>query len=128
MKVNEMTDHDLDRLLDAARGGGPAPSDALMARVMADAVAAQSRKVVRPALRIRQGYRSLQLLDRLAAAFGGAGALAGVCSAMVAGIFIGIAQPAPVAALTSVLLTGTQVGTVDLFPTGVAFWEEQQND
>jgi len=123
-----MTDLDLDTLLAAARDDGPVPSDALVARVMADAVALQPRPGARPVARPAPDASPVRWLDRLAAMFGGGGALAGVSLAMVAGVFIGVVQPVPVTALTSVLLVGGQLDSVDLFPTEVAMWEEPQND
>jgi hypothetical protein len=124
MKAGEMTDHDLDSLFDAAREARASPSPALMARVMADAVALQPKPVMR-----RGRYPSpLRWLDRLAAPFGGGGALAGISFAMLAGVFIGVVQPAPVAALTSVLLTEVQYDTVDLLPGDMTLWEEAVND
>jgi hypothetical protein len=48
MKANEMTDLYLDTLLAGARKDRAVPSDALMARVLADAVAAQPNPLMRP--------------------------------------------------------------------------------
>lgn len=120
-----MTDLDLDALLAAARDTGPAPSQALIDRVMTDAAALQPRPapVVRPVARGGVGW-----LGRLASVFGGGGALAGVSLAMVAGVFIGVMQPEPVAALTSALLVDTSLGTVDLLPAGADLWEEQTDE
>lgn len=128
MKANDMTDLDLNLLLAAARDDRPLPSEALMARVLADAVAQQPKPLAHPLAVTPARAASTGWLDRLAAVFGGGGALAGVSLAMVAGVFIGIAQPAPVAALTSALLVGASLETVDLFPAEVALWEEQVND
>lgn len=126
MKTNDITerDFDLDALLASARGYGPVPSETLMARVMADAVAVQPQPIERPLARTTAAKMLARWLDQLAAVFGGGGALAGISLAMVAGVFIGVVQPAPVAALTSALLVETQVDLVDLFPTDAALWEE----
>ncbi len=101
-----MPTDDLDDLFAAARADRPQPSDALMQRVLADALAEQPRPAPRPIP--RPG-----LLARIAAAFGGGPALAGVCSAAVAGLVIGYLNP-----VTYDYLTGGQTGTelVDLFP------------
>jgi hypothetical protein len=125
MKTNEMTDLDLDTLLAAASEDRAVPSDALMARVMADAVAAKPNPLMRPQATHAVSGR---WLDRLAAVFGGGGALAGISLAMVAGVFIGIVQPGPVAALTSALLVGTPLESVEMFPSEAALWEDPQND
>ncbi len=92
----------------------PAPSTALMARVLADALAHQPRPAGADASvagRARGGW-----LSALAAAFGGAGALAGVGGAALAGVLIGIVQPAPVTRLADAVL-GVQVASVQLMPT-----------
>ncbi len=124
-----MTDPDLDALLASARDEGPRPSEALMARVMADAVASQPAPRALPVARkVRPAERPAGWLRRLSAVFGGGGALAGVSLAMVAGVFIGVVQPAPVAALTSALLVEGDLGTVDLLPAGTDLWEEQPDD
>lgn len=95
---------DLETLFRAARTDRPAPSDDLMARVLADAAALQPkaaapapRRVAAPApSRARTGF-----FAGLAALFGGGGVLAGMGTAAVAGLFLGFAQPAPVSALTA---------------------------
>lgn len=120
-----MTDPDLDALLASARDAGPRPSEALMARVMADAAASQPAPRGVP---VARNVRPAGWLRRLSAVFGGGGALAGVSLAMVAGVFIGVVQPAPVAALTSALLVAGDPGTVDLLPAGTGLWEEQPDD
>jgi len=124
MKANEMTDHDLDSLLAAARTADRAPSPALMARVMADAMALQPKPASRPVLRAAPS----RWFDRLAEVFGGGGALAGISFAMLAGVFIGVVRPEPVAALTSALLTGARYEAVELLPGDAALWEETGND
>lgn len=84
--MTTMADDDLDRMLAGLRGAGPVPSDALMARIVADAAAVQPgpRRIV-PA---RRG-----LWAGLAAALGGGGVLAGLATAAAAGLFIGLAAP-----------------------------------
>ena len=88
MKGFEMTDHDLDDLFDAARDAGPVPSDALTARVLADADAVMAARVVVPVRPARLG-----LWATLAGIFGGSGAVAGMLTATIAGFYIGFAQP-----------------------------------
>lgn len=117
-------DHDLDRLLTAARGAGPAPGPDLMARILADAAAVQPKASPRrqPAPR-RQGW-----LTGIATIFGGGGALAGISFAMLAGVFVGIVQPAPVAALTQAFAEQEVVDSVDMLPSEAALWAEDQDD
>jgi hypothetical protein len=101
-------DDDLDRMLGGLRGRGPVPSDRLMARVLADAAAQQPRPAA-PRAAGRGWWRGL------AGAFGGAGAVAGLASAAAAGLFLGLAVPAPADALTAALWGGE--AAVELFPT-----------
>jgi hypothetical protein len=115
-KGNEMTQgkSDLDDLFATAAGQRMAPSDALMARVLADAMAEQPRAVqVQPS---RPRAASPGLWARLAAVFGGGGALAGIGTAAVAGVVIGFAQPAGLGTLTEAVW-GTPLETVELIPS-----------
>lgn len=116
------SDHDLDTLLAAARGAGPAPSDALMARVLADAAALQPRP---PVVSTAANPPRRPWFAGLAALFGGGGAVAGISFAVLAGVFLGVVQPAPVAALTAVFLTDEAIGSVDLLPEPGALWTEE---
>lgn len=77
----------LEVFFDAARGATPQPSDALMARVLADAEAMQPKSEPLPRPVRRQGWL---------AALGGWPALAGLATATVAGITIGVADPASI--------------------------------
>lgn len=121
MKGNEMTQGrsdlgstDLDDLLATAATRRMAPSDALMARVLADAMAEQPRVgQVQPS---RPRAASPGLWARLAELFGGGGALAGIGTAAVAGVVIGFAQPAGLGALTEAVW-GTPLETVELIPS-----------
>ncbi len=117
-----MDDKELDDLFAAARAAPPAPSDALMARVMADAMAHQ------PAARPAQAAPELAAPARivpprrrpfwepLAAIFGGTGALVGMGGAAVTGLFIGLAQPAAILSLSEAYLFGT-AESVALLPS-----------
>ncbi len=108
--------------LDAALAALPrlVPSADLQARIMADAAAGQGAAWARPPIaRRRRGP-----WQRLAGTFGGGGALAGMSFALMAGVLLGVTQPEPVAALTSVLLAGSAPDSVDLLPDGDLFWAE----
>lgn len=108
MRMTDMQDDDLDRLLAAAASAPLRPSDALMERVLADALALQPAPVMlrRGPSRSRPG-----LLARIAAALGGGAALAGVGTAAVFGLALGYLSP------TSLdYLTGATVDSAEFFP------------
>lgn len=113
----------VDDLLAAARAARPLPSDALMARVLADAMAEQpaaglslAEAPLAPArVGAGPGRAALRLWQRLVWALGGAGALAGMGTAAVAGLYIGFAQPGGVGGLDEVML-GAPLETVELIP------------
>ena len=121
-----MKEEDLDSLFTAARAAPPAPSDALMARVMADALAQQPAPPRPTGMQAPapQGLGSQRggsqaggsLWGALTGLFGGAGALAGMGGAAVAGLFIGLAQPALLVSLSDAYLGGT-LDSVALIPS-----------
>jgi len=117
-------DDELDGLLAQARATPALPSEVLIARVMADARAMQGGAVVAHApavaLTARPGFWAV-----LTGALGGGGALAGISMATLAGVFLGVTQPAPVAAFTQTYLTGTALDLVDLLPADDALWAEE---
>lgn len=138
MTGNEM-ERDDTRLADffaAARRDAPAPSDALMARILADAEAAMPRGAEAP---VRSGPgrsgpepRRGGLLGWLGGV-GGWGGVGGLATATLAGLWFGYAgltDPTSLAASVSAALTGgaTVAGTTELLPGGepvalVAGWE-----
>jgi hypothetical protein len=61
-------------------------------------------------------------LSAVADWFGGGMSLAGMSAAALAGLFLGIAQPVPVVALTELLRGTTTLDSLDLLPTGGALW------
>lgn len=99
---------DLDDLLGLAARRPALPSEALMERVLADALALQPQAAgFRPAAPApRPG-----VLARLAGVFGGAPALAGLGTVAVMGLALGYYSPA-----TLDYLTGTSVDTAEFFP------------
>jgi hypothetical protein len=103
---------DLDDLFAEARASRSVPSEALTARVLADALAEQPRAA--GAVFVVAGPR-MGLWSRLAALFGGAGALAGIGTAAAAGLFIGYVQPSGLSVLGDAVL-GTPLETVELMP------------
>ncbi len=118
-----MTDEtELDDLFATARTARPRPSEDLMARVLADAYAAQPAPApapaARPAAPPARGFWA-----GLAEVFGGAGVLAGLGSTAVAGVWLGYADPAGLDWLTGTLLPSTS-GEVQLLQADDLFLSE----
>lgn len=99
---------DLDDLLATAARRPAAPSEALMERVLADALALQP---VAAAFRPATAATRPGLLARLAAVFGGAPALAGLGTAAVFGLALGYYSPAALD-----YLTGSPADAAEFFP------------
>ncbi len=112
MQDRENAMDDLDALFGAARARPTVPSDALMGRVMADALALQPapRAVVAPPPPPQGLWRGV--IDF----FGGFGALAGMGSAAAAGLFIGFVQPTGLSDLSAALIGG-QIDSLSLMPS-----------
>ncbi len=105
-----MRDRDLDNLLDLAARTRPAPSPGLMDRVLADALAEQVATPAAPRPPVQgQGW-----LGRLAAAFGGGPALAGVCTFLIVGFAVGYVSPTTLDYLTGGMAAAEPL---DLFPS-----------
>ena len=111
-----MPETGLDDLFAEARAARPVPSEALMARVLADALAEQPRAVVPAVAVLPAGRAQTGLWARIVWAFGGVGALAGMGTAAVAGLFIGFVQPVGLAGIEDAML-GTPLETVELIPS-----------
>lgn len=112
-----LDDDGLERFFDAARRDAPDPSDALMARVLADALAAQPPAAPRPLPRPGVWASLRAALTQLRAALGGWPALGGLATAGLMGLAIGIAAPASMADLATALLgQGADTYLVDLMP------------
>lgn len=103
---------DLDALFAAAKADVAEPSQALMARVMADAAEHQPKPTQRQA---RPSAPVLGFWAGLAAVFGGGGALAGIGSAAIAGLFLGFVQPLDLAVISESLASVT-LDSVELMP------------
>lgn len=86
-------DKDLEHLFAQARSAAPEPSADFLARVLSDAEAMQPAPagIMRSQDRAKLGFRSL--FSSLSEAIGGWPAMAGLASAAVTGIFIGISPP-----------------------------------
>lgn len=111
-----MPETGLDDLFAEARAVRAVPSEALMARVLADALAEQPKAAVPVMSAVPAGRTQTGLWARLAWAFGGVGGLAGMGTAAVAGLFIGFVQPSGFAGIEDAML-GTPLETVELIPS-----------
>ncbi len=121
------SDAELDSLFAEAEAG-LAPSDALMARVLADAAAVQAASVQAGAGQagaVRAGERPVgreappparSFWTGLAAVFGGGGALAGLGTAALAGLYLGFAQPSALTSLTAGFSSDVSIDSMDLMP------------
>lgn len=93
-----MQDKDLDRLFAVARAQSPAPSEALMARVMADALAEMPTTAAEgaalPAPRRASQRRFALLWQGLVAGFGGTSVMASLGLVTVVALGIGYSYPA----------------------------------
>lgn len=108
---------EIEDLFALARSRRMQPSDDLMARVLADALAVQPVAAARPVAARRPvlaGWRG-GWLGAMADLFGGFGALAGVGGAAVAGVMLGFVQPAPVTEMADAVWGVAEV-SVDLMP------------
>lgn len=102
-----MRNKDLDDLLSMAAAQRPTADPALLDRVLADAVAVRPHRPLAGSAPVRSGT----LLMRLAQAFGGGAALAGMTAALLLGLVLGYVSPG-----TFDHLTGNPTEAVDLFP------------
>ncbi|PTE20914.1 dihydroorotate dehydrogenase [Cereibacter changlensis JA139] len=111
-----MRDSDLDDLFAEARTRAPAPSEALMARVLADAATHQPRPAAAP---VRVARPSSGWSSWFAGLRGGALAGAGMMTATLAGVWIGFAQPSSMVSVTDALWQGAvqQIDVVELQPS-----------
>jgi len=119
-------DHDLEAFFGAARRAAPVPSEALMGRVLTDALAAQDaqsvpisapEQMLRPVSQQRPARPGLWA--QLREALGGWPAFGGLAMAGVTGLAIGIAAPGGVMDLTAAVLAvggANDSYLVDLMP------------
>jgi hypothetical protein len=110
-------DDDLDDLFATAAASQARPSDALFARILADADAWQPRPAA-PAP--RPGW-----LATLADWFGGGFSLAGMSAAALTGLYLGIAQPVPLTGLTEFVTGSVTLDSLDLMPSNGALWAQE---
>jgi hypothetical protein len=115
MAMAEMRDDELELFFEAGRAAAPAPSAALLERVLADAQAHQSPRApgrTPPAAAGRRAWAGLL------AALGGWPAVAGLASVMVAGIWLGYAAPDGLDGLSAALWPARDgYDVVDMVPS-----------
>lgn len=115
MVDNEREKFDLDGFFDAAKAQNPEPSNALMARVMAQALEIQIENA--PEIRVMPAPKPNNIWGAMLAAIGGWPAVTGLATATVAGVWIGFSATLGVGdAMVSVLASGQDVYVVDAFP------------
>jgi hypothetical protein len=90
----------LETLFQHARATPPAMSQAMMDRILADAVAQQPNAKLR-------GWRSIWQ------AIGGAPALGGLVTATAVGFWIGVAPPSSLPDIATQIITGTTYAALD---------------
>lgn len=108
-----MRDTDLDDLFAKARAVEPPQSPALLARVYADAMRVQPKPV---AISLAIPAHKQTWWAKLSNALGGKRGLAGLGTAAVAGVMLGLVQPTSVLALTESFFATATVDEVDLMP------------
>ncbi len=110
---------ELGTLFAQARSQPPQADDAFLARVLGDAYAEQPTAAAAPRKRARPG-----LWARLAAAVGGAVAVAGIGTAAMAGLVIGYVQPEPMLTFAGNIGFGVSE-SLDLLPGFDALLSEE---
>ncbi|SIO57292.1 hypothetical protein SAMN05444722_3708 [Rhodovulum sp. ES.010] len=112
MTDRRLTDEDLETLFEAGRAARPAPPDALLARVMDDAITeagGRSAGVIGPVP--RRG-----VLAGLVTGLGGWPALGGLATAGVVGLWIGYVAPGGIDTVRAAMLGGGY-GIADMMPS-----------
>lgn len=118
MAERDLNEGDLDAAFAAARKHAPAPSEALMARVLADAEAAMvARRAPAPEVRQAPGHRRVA---GILGAIGGWGGIGGLATAIGAGVWIGIAGLADPVTMVDGLF-GSAPLSVELMPGADSF-------
>ena len=98
----------------AAQNAALVPPDGLMALVLAGAAREQQRIPAKPPA--APAPAQFGVWSALSSLFGGAGVLAGLGTAAVAGLYLGFAQPGALLQLTDALSGTSGLESVDLMP------------
>jgi hypothetical protein len=112
---------DLDGLFAAAAEQRTQPSGPLVARILHDADALQ------PAPRglVVAAARPVGWFAALADWFGGGLSLAGMSAAALTGIYLGVAQPTPVLALTDLVTGSSTIDSLEVLPSTGTLWSQE---
>ena len=108
--MDKLDDAALAAMFDEARAASLIPSEAMLARILADAEA----QLPRPAALRPQPVRAAEragLWGRMLAALGGRGAAAGLAAASFIGLSVGMFAPDTIAAVAQ----GYSAGTIETF-------------
>lgn len=103
----------------------PAVPDELMARILADAARAQPRSAMAAKSMPTMRLPTITLGQVFADLFGGGGVLAGMATAACAGIYLGLAQPSALSALTLAFAGPSAVDQLDFMPNIDRFLAEE---
>ncbi len=118
-------DLDLDALLAEAAATPTKPSEALSARILADATAMQRPLPAQRGTASRKRFGLWRWVTDLVAGLGGGPAVAGLSLAGVAGLFLGVADPVALQSITALLSSDTtMVARMDLLPATDILWTE----
>ena len=116
----EMEDAGLDALFAEARRDVAAPSDALLARILADAAAEMPRAA--PVTSAPSAAPGGGWFATLLGGIGGWGGIGGLATATLAGVWIGFSGQVGGTTVTDYLASATgSTGTVELFPSADDF-------
>ena len=118
---------DLDALFAEAALTEVKPSAELMQHILADAERLQpkAQPLVRPVISAKPRGGAFGWFTEFADVLGGARAVAGLSLAGLTGLYLGVAQPGAVAALTSLVSgTTTTVEQMDLLPATSTLFTE----
>lgn len=120
-----MRDSDLERFFAAAQADHPLPSSRLLVGILADADAVQQARVM---AQLPQHLPRRRRWAGWIADLGGSGVMAGLATATLTGLWLGVTQPAPVSALTQTLAetfgADAGFGAVELIPALDTFGAE----
>ena len=111
----------LDGLFAEAAERREVPSAGLISRILADADRVQP--VLAPLRRVAPARRGW--LATLADWFGGGMSLAGMSAAAATGLYLGVAQPASVLALSELVTGSVAIDSLDVLPGTGTLWAQE---
>jgi hypothetical protein len=111
---------DLDTLFATAAMHRVTPSVELVGRILKDADDVQAKPPVVVASSPQRGW-----FGTLADWFGGGASLAGMSFAAMTGLYLGVAQPLPMTALTELVTGSTTIDSLELLPSTGTIWVQE---